>query len=103
MTEDAKTTDKSKTTIHRAIQGSGISATQDEVTSSSDDDVGAKLQDIERRLILIDKRFDDTAKRFDDIKWYVTGISSIFTVIFRGDSASVWMELLQRPNQLARF
>jgi hypothetical protein len=50
--------------------------------------VQTKMDDVDRRLDLIDKRFDDynkrledSAKRFDDVKWYVTGISSIFTVI----------------------
>ena len=54
-----------------------------------EDEAKAKFEDIDRRFSLIDKRFDttdkgveNTSRRFDDVKWYVTGLTSVFTLIF---------------------
>jgi hypothetical protein len=54
-----------------------------------DDDTKAKFEDIDRRFSLIDKRFDasdkgvdNTSRRFDDVKWHITLMTSVFTLIF---------------------
>jgi hypothetical protein len=47
-----------------------------------DDEIKSKFDDFDRRISSVDKRFDDIGKRFDDVKWYITGASTIFTIIF---------------------
>jgi hypothetical protein len=62
-----------------------------------------KFEEIERKLSLMDRRFDDTAKRFDDVKWYVTGISSIFTVIFGIITLMAGLNYNNEKNSLREF
>jgi hypothetical protein len=45
------------------------------------EDIETRLSHMDRRFDEIGNRFDDNAKRFDDVKWYVTGLMGIVSVI----------------------